>query len=46
MKNNKRAYLFVGAVNFVLFEERNWLGGTLSGPKKPIFSHFPQIFWL
>jgi hypothetical protein len=44
MKNNKQAYLFVGAVNFVLFVERNWFGGTLSGPKRPIFHHAQQIF--
>jgi hypothetical protein len=22
----------------------NWLGGTLSGPKSPVFHHTPQIF--
>jgi hypothetical protein len=27
-----------------LIPDSNWLGGTLSGPKRPIFSHTLQIF--
>jgi hypothetical protein len=27
-----------------LFRKCNWLGGTLSGPKRPIFRHTSQIF--